>query len=590
MQFFGYLFVCCLYLDCYYYFNYFWPMKLASLLFFFFVHLSLFGQYEDMLHKPYVDRIEGISKLHAEARLQGDSINTVTFLADFKIWAEANKDSQLAMEADLVLGNYYQKFYRNDPRTIEYFIALAEKARTEKFLEIEERVVRTIILYYWKSQDYQNAFKWLLRSASNLNKMDEESFPPMAKHLNTIGKCHYFFRDYKSALIYFEKCSKLKRTTRNNRIVIDAQNTSGLCYQKLGEYGASDNYFLKIIEDTTQFQSATWKGIASGNLGYNYYLQGDYEKAIPLFKIDIESALKGKADYGLAAGSTIPLADIYLKRNELEKSKEYIDSARKYILKSRQTDRLRKLYPVMSKWFALAKQPDSSTVYLDSSILVSKRFDEKYNSLKLMRANQEFFSREKEFEVSKLKTESLLKISQRNYTIIIVILLLSGSIFAYWSRNKYLLKKQQMKDLAFQSTQKDLEHAKSELEKVVKKLNQNNAIIGQLKKGALDKADSDIVEQLKSTSILTQEDWIAYREMFKKTYPNFILKLNSSFPDLSPAEKRCLCLEKLKMSNNEMALALGVSANTVIVTKHRIRKKLGLTSQEELSALVNGLN
>lgn len=565
-------------------------MKQACLIFLFFlIHCSLFGQYEDMLHKPYVERIEGLSKLYAETYKQGDSISTVTFLAEFKIWAEANNDSQLAMEADLVLGNYYQKYYWKNPQTIEYFITLAEKARTEKFLEIEERVVRVISIYYWKRQEYQNAFRWLLRSASNLDKMNEESFPPKAKHLNTIGKCHYFFRDYRNALVYFEKCSKLKRTSRNNRFVIDAQNTSGLCYQKLGEFEASNAHFLKIIDDTTQFKSLTWKGIASGNLGYNYYLQGDYDKAIPLFKIDIESALKGKPDYGLAAGSTIPLADIYLKRNKLETSKMHIDSARMYIRRSRQKDRLRKLYPVMSKWFALAKQPDSSTIYLDSSMYANKTFEEKYNSLKLMRANQEFLSREKEFEVSKLKTESLMKISQRNYTIIIVILLLGGSIFAYWSRNRHLLKKQQMNDLAFQNTQKDLEHAKSELKRVAQKMYENNEMIVQLKKGNLQKAERDLLEQLKSTSILTQENWIQYKEMFQKVYPNFIMKLKSSYPDLSPAEKRCLCLEKLKMSNNEMALALGVSANTVIVTKHRIRKKLGFTNQEELSALVHSL-
>jgi DNA-binding CsgD family transcriptional regulator len=223
-------------------------------------------------------------------------------------------------------------------------------------------------------------------------------------------------------------------------------------------------------------------------------------------------------------------------------------------------------------------------------MLATAKYDEKFNSLKLMRANQEFLSREKELEVSKLKTESHLKISQRNYAIIIVILLLGGSVFAYWSRNRYLMKKQELIDLALRNSQKDLEHARRELHKVVKKLNQNNEMILQLNKGKLEKADRDLLEELKSTSILTQEDWIQYREMFQNAYPNFIMKLKSSFPDLSPAEKRCLCLEKLKMSNNEMALALGVSANTVIVTKHRIRKKLGLTSQEELSALVNGLN
>ncbi len=550
----------------------------------------MFGQYDFMLHKPYSDRIDGLIKLHTEAYAQGDSISTLAFLKEFKNWAEANNDSELAMEADMVRGHYYRKFFPKSKHTIEYLLALVEKGRESNLLHFEERAVRTICVYYWNKQEYQNAFKWFLQSANNLDKMDEESFPLMAQHLNTIGKCHYFFRDYRSALIYFEKCSKLKRTAYNSRFIRDAQNTSGLCYQKLGEFEASNKYFLNIIEDTSQFQTPAWKGIASGNLGYNYYLQGNYGKAIPLFKIDIESALKGKADYGLAAGSTIPLADIYLKENQLEKAKDHIDAAREYIRISNQTDRLRKLYPVMSKWFALANQPDSSAIYLDSSMLAIKKHDEKYNSLKFVRAKQEFLSKEKELEVAKLKTESQLKISQRNFIFIVVVLVLCGSIYAYWSRNKFLLKKQQLKDLALQSTQKDLEHAKGQLENMVQKMNQNNEMINQLKKGNLHDADMSLLTKLKTTSILTKEDWILYREMFQKTYPNFIPKLQNSFPELSPAERRCLCLEKLELTNNEMALALGVSANTIIVTKHRIRKKLGLKTQEELSELVFDLN
>lgn len=284
------------------------------------------------------------------------------------------------------------------------------------------------------------------------------------------------------------------------------------------------------------------------------------------------------------------MADIYLKRNQIEESKKEIEVAREYIRASGQTDRLRKLYPIMSKWFARNNQPDSSAVYLDSSMLATKKYNEKYNSLKLLRANQEFIAKERELEVSRLKTESLLKISQRNSIIFVVILLLGGSIVAYWFRNQYHLKKQQIKDLALQNTKEDLFHAKSQLENLVQRVHRNNEIIIQLKKGKPQKEDIDLLERLKSTSILTQEDWTEYQALFKKTYPNFIPNLKSSHPDLSPAERRCLCLEKLRMSNNEMALALGVSANTIIVTKHRIRKKLGLETQDELKELVHGLN
>lgn len=566
-------------------------MKLVSVvLFFCLVHIGAFAQYKQMLHKPYKDKVKGIHNLYAHALEKEDSISTIAYIDEFKDWAEKTNDRQLVLEAELLRAYYYRKYAWDNPEKLQHLVTIAEKGKVENVPNIEERAVQAIAVFYWRKQDYQKAFEWYMRSARLLDSMEPDDFPNMANHLNLIGKSYYYFRDYQSALVYFKKSSILKKTSFNYLAVLYAQNTLGLCQQKLGQYERSNEWFLKIIEDTSQFQSPVWKGIASGNLGYNHYLQGNYEKAIPLFKTDIEQALKGKIDYGLAAGSTIPLADIYLKRNQIEKSKQEIDAARSYIQASGQTDRLRKLYPIMSKWFARNNQLDSSAVYLDSSMLSTKRYNEKYNSLKLMRANQEFLAKDRELEVSKLKTESRLKISQRNSIIIIVILLLSGSIIAYWFRNKYHLKNQRVKDLALQNSQENLLHSKDRLRNMVQRVQQNNEIIIQLTKGEPQKKDIDLLEQLKSTSILTQDDWRQYQEMFKKTYPNFIPNLESLHPDLSPAETRCLCLEKLQMTNNEMALVLGVSANTVIVTKHRIRKKLSLETQEELTGLIQELN
>ncbi|SDW08207.1 helix-turn-helix transcriptional regulator [Aequorivita viscosa] len=88
---------------------------------------------------------------------------------------------------------------------------------------------------------------------------------------------------------------------------------------------------------------------------------------------------------------------------------------------------------------------------------------------------------------------------------------------------------------------------------------------------------------------MTQTDWVEYQNLFEEVYPDFFPSLLASYPDLSQAEIRYLCLEKLQLTNNEMALVLGVSANTVRVTKHRIRKKLNIESQQEMEKLIQSL-
>ena len=553
------------------------------------IYVGTSAQYKQMLNKPYKDKVGDINILYWNV-VEKDSTSAFAYIKEFENWAIEHQDYQLVLEAQLLRAYYYRKYAWDDPEKLNYLIEIAEKGRIENIPHIEERAVQAIAVHYWRKENYQKAFEWMLLSAKILDKMEPASFPNMAEHLNLLGRYYYFFNDYNSALIYYEKSSNLPMSSFNALAVIEAQNTLGLCYQKLGNLNKAAHWFQKVIDDTSSYQSAVWKGIASGNLGYTYYLKHDYERAIPLFKIDIENALMGKVDYGLAAGSTIPLADIYLKQNKLEESKRKIDESRRYIRLSSQTDRLRKLYPVMSKWYAKNNRPDSSAVYLDSAMLATKKHNEKYNSLKLLRANQEVEAKDRELEVSQLKTESRLKLSQRNFVIIIVVLLLGGSILAYLLRNKYLLEKQRAKDLALKDSQKALVDAKNQLETLVQKVHLDNQVITQLKKGEPQNKDITLLERLKSKSILTNDDWIQYQELFKKVYPKFIPNLKSSYPDLSPAERRCLCLEKLRMSNNEMALVLGVSANTVIVTKHRIRKKLGIKSQNELQDFIQGLN
>src|SRR5690606_30742277 len=152
-----------------------------------------------------------------------------------------------------------------------------------------------------------------------------------------------------------------------------AVNTMGLAYQHLGQLDASDSCFRKII-DSVGYRSEPWKGIATGNMGYNQYLRGNFDEAKPMLVTDIRIA-EQYGDLGLAAGSSIPLAAILLKEGTLRQAGEYLDKAGEYIRRSGQTDRLRLLYPVLSKWHTAMNHPTQAAAYLDSALAANKRYN-----------------------------------------------------------------------------------------------------------------------------------------------------------------------------------------------------------------------
>ncbi|AUC84990.1 hypothetical protein CW731_06675 [Polaribacter sp. ALD11] len=541
-----------------------------------------------MLKKAYKDKIKDIDVLYRNTIdiSTNDSLYITSYTKKMEQWALANDDNELALEAELLRG--YTNWYiygRKNLEIIQDLIYLAYKGKKQKVFHIEARAVNVIATHYWSIKNYESAFEWLLQLAKILEEVNSVDFPNMAAHLNFIGRCYYNFQDYTTALIYYQKSGSLEKTAFNSKAVLEAQNTVGLCYQKLGELKLAKPYFLKVIEDTSEYKNIVWKGIASGNLGYNYYLDSKYEKAIPFFKIDIKNALKIN-EPGLAAGSIIPLADIYLKQNKFADSKLKIDQARLYIQQSGQTDRLLKLYPIMSNWYAANKQAILSAAYLDSTLIAVHAYSKKYSSLKLLRASQKVEAKERALALEKVKAESKQKLTQRNFIILLITVLLATSFVYFWFRNKYLLKEKQVKELALENTQKALESAKSQLKSLTLKVRQDNNLIAEFQKEKNATNNPEFLLNLKSQNILTLSDWERFQKLFKEGYPNYIKYLRAYYSDLSQAEIRCLCLEKLSLNNNEMGLLLGVSTNTIRVTKHRIRKKLNLQSQDDLGKFV----
>ncbi|WP_143159148.1 tetratricopeptide repeat protein [Mesonia phycicola] len=552
---------------------------------------SSFAQYKQMLNQPYQYRVEAIDEMYRNTinNSKIDSSYISMYCNEIKDYAFRNDNIELALEADLLKAYSFWFIYgKTQPDCIENFFSVIQKSKKHKVAHIEIRAQKVIATHYWQYKNYEKAFEWLLYLSKSLAKFSEQDFPNMAEYYNFIARCYYSFKDYNQALYYYCKSSELKKTKFNFSEVIEAQNTIGLCYQKLNQLKLAEQEFLKVINDSSQFKSDIWKGIATGNLGFNYYLQNKYHKAIPLFNKDIHNALQ-IGDFGLAAGSAIPLADIYLKQNKLQQSKQKIDKARFFIKITNQNDRLVNLYPIISKWYAANNEPAISSLYIDSTVNALNNYNGKYSALQLLKANQKVEAIDRELALEKLHTKSRLRIYTRNIIIIVISLLLLFSLLVYWFRGRYLVSQQKIKELKIEKSERELIQAKNQLHQLTSRVQNEQKIIESLQKELQTNSNQKLISKLKSKIIITNEDWSKYQNLFEEVYPNFLRILKNNYEQLTPSEVRCLCLEKLELSNNEMGLILGISANSIMVTKHRIRKKLKISNQKDLKLLIKSI-
>lgn len=492
-------------------------------------------------------------------------------------------DSDLNWEFRL-LRQYFKLKHGSDPveKKIRDMRDFAKSAGLHEKLIIQARATKFLAFTLWDHfPDYEQLFKTYHHLEEIMNQLSPNEFPDMAQCYMIIGRAHYYFRDYREAIHYFRKAETLPAIPFNTTFILHSRNNVGLCYQQLKLLDSSDLSFRQIIEDPGEFPIEIWKGIASGNLGYNYYLRKQYDQAIPFLERDYLTA-ESIEDWGLAAGSLTPLADIYIRKNELNKAETMITKAREYINRSGQKDRLRLLYPVMAKWYASLGSKDLATDFVDSTEMAIQIYNDKFNALKLLRAKQELNANE--LALREIQKQKLIQ--QRNSVLgLLTLSFLLGMVFFY-QRNQNHKRQEEIRELKLKNTRESLDHARTKLLSLTQKIRENNEIIERMQLNYSSQPDFKMIRELQNATILTMDDWDHFKQNFQMTYPGFIEIMESRYPDLTSSEIRCLCLQKLRMSTKDIAAALGVSPKSINVTNHRIRKKLHLDNQDILIDLI----
>lgn len=159
--------------------------------------------------------------------------------------------------------------------------------------------------------------------------------------------------------------------------------------------------------------------------------------------------------------------------------------------------------------------------------------------------------------------------------------------------NKKKVEVQQLKDAQNESELRHLNNllAASTMNLVVKNEFMENIKeeIKEVKKEGNDeqtqKALTRIVKEI-DTTLKVQEDWQQFEYHFDRVHGDFLNRLTNEFRDLTPGEQKLCAFLRLKMDTKEIANLLGISLRGVEVARYRLRKKLNLTKEQNLSKFI----
>ena len=82
------------------------------------------------------------------------------------------------------------------------------------------------------------------------------------------------------------------------------------------------------------------------------------------------------------------------------------------------------------------------------------------------------------------------------------------------------------------------------------------------------------------------QHWNEFEEIFNQLHDNFMQRLKTSFPELTPRDMRLCAYLRMNFNTKEIAPLLGISVRGVEDTRYRIRKKLQLPSDANITEFI----
>ena len=285
------------------------------------------------------------------------------------------------------------------------------------------------------------------------------------------------------------------------------------------------------------------------NIGIAHISLDQYEEAINNLSEGIEIAEDG-GDIGLISMAAKYISEYYKHKEDFQNAYEY------YIVFNEYSDSI----------------SNESSVRKLTQLETQLEYDEK------------IFEKE-------LENQKLVQQQQRTtlYTLLFVAILVLGLALLFVLLNLEKNKKKKA-ELARLNLEEKLEHTNKELATyVMYLLRKNEFIISISEKLKQAKIEAKVENKQRIAELITELEnnskmfsWEEFEVRFQQVYTSFYKTLNEKYPNLSQNEIRLCAFSKLNMTTKEIAAITYQSINSITVARYRLRKKLGISTDENL--------
>lgn len=448
--------------------------------------------------------------------------------------------------------------------------------------------------------EFNKSFEYKLLEYKELEKDPEKRYFNQGWHLHQFASNYYEFSDYKNALIIAQKCDGIRNDSSRYSVWIKKANADLIAnsFLKLGNLDSAENRFNQIYRFAMADNDVLWQAIALGDLGKMAYLRKNFSKADSLLRKAIPMCAEGNLWDNFVAFNTV-LINVYFDQQQFDRISPLIQAVERNIHKSiNQPNYLFNavnFYKIAYHFFRSTGNATKALLFADSLNKYDSLNNNEFNQLRKIQTEAHLSIKQAELDRSKIER----KFFQNKLILggIIVLLLTVGFIFWKYNKRKTtrLKLRQQKLEHANKIKSQQLTSVKAELDDFSKTVAEKDELIAmftdqieELKQqnDVLTDEQLAVLDQIKASVILTEDDWIQFKDLFEKLHPGFFYSLKLKYPNLTPAEIRYIVLSKLQLDNREMCEMLGISQPGLRNIRFRVKKKLEIEDNDEFDQLI----
>lgn len=396
---------------------------------------------------------------------------------------------------------------------------------------------------------------------------------------------------HKDALKHKKKAYQLNKNTSNRLQDAYILSSMGDSYCFLGDYKKSEENYLKALKLFKSMNANVNEAFELTGIALTYINRKQYKKALSYNKKALELAERNKSK-SVLLDVLNDIGTTYIKLKNPKKALQFLNRSVKLGDSIKKLEELQIAYHKRSEAYSELNNPLQALKDFKAHVKIKDSLATLENNQKIeeLYIINETEKKEQQIQIQK-KNIQLLEAKNKVSNLQRILLALGLALaliaaFAFYQRNK-------RNKLAKENAEADLEFKTKELTTHALHLAKKNEVLNDLKQKAKvlkqdANADPGYQMLIQTINFDLQDDnnWENFSKYFEEVHKDFNNNAKTQFPAITKNDLRLMALLKMNLSSKEIANILNISSDGIKKARQRLRKKMGIHSNDSLEAIV----